>query len=252
MVDGRPSTPIIIDVTKISSLPIQSASASFKPLARRTLGDDVLETLRRAIIAGHFAPGHHLAEGALAQELGVSRAPVREAMMQLEREGLLLFNKRGAALVKAFTEDDFEEIFTLRLTLETAGARFACRNFDASDAERLEESIARTQAAVRLLEVTLLDVEFHDLVMQAARHTRLYSCWEHLRHQIEVWLARMHSEIEAPPQDTREKTVCHHRDLLESLRSGNEEEAAQAMHDHIESWGRQYPRTRIRHRKDHA
>lgn len=246
MVDGRPSTIIMIGMTKTSVLENKIVRASFAPIARRTLGDDVLETLRRAIITGEFAPGQHLAEGALAQELGVSRAPVREAMMQLEREGLLLFNKRGAALVKAFTEDDFEEIFTLRLTLETAGARFACRNFDASDAERLEESIARTQSAVRLLEVTLLDVEFHDLIMQAARHTRLYSCWNHLRHQIEVWLARMHSEIDAPTQDTREKTVRHHGDLLESLRSSNEEEAAEAMHDHIKSWGRQYPRSRVR------
>lgn len=252
MVDGRPSTTIMIDMTKTSVLPHQSVRASFAPLARRTLGDDVLDTLRRAIIAGEFAPGHHLAEGVLAQELGVSRAPVREAMMQLEREGLLLFNKRGAALVKAFTDDDFEEIFTLRLTLETAGARFACRHFQAGDAERLEESIARTESAARLLEVTLLDVEFHDLIMQTARHSRLYSCWDLLRHQIEVWLARMHSEIDAPTQDTRERTVSHHGDLLESLRSGNEEEAAQAMHTHIKSWGRQYPRTRIRNGKGHA
>ena len=64
--------------------------------------------------------------GALAQQLGVSRAPVREAMMQLEREGLLTFDKRGAAFVKEFTADDLEEIYSLRLTLETMAARLAC------------------------------------------------------------------------------------------------------------------------------
>src|SRR5262245_56921139 len=88
------------------------------PLARRTISDDALDTLRKAVIAGAFAPGDHIAEGALAQQLGVSRAPVREAMLQLEREGLLVFDKRGAALVKKFTDEDFEEIFSLRLTLE--------------------------------------------------------------------------------------------------------------------------------------
>ena len=82
-----------------------TSSALFVPLPRRTIGDDVLDTLRKSIIAGAFASGDHIAEGTLAQQLGVSRAPVREAMMQLEREGLLVFNKRGAALVKEFISD---------------------------------------------------------------------------------------------------------------------------------------------------
>ena len=90
-----------------------TSSALFVPLPRRTIGDDVLDTLRKSIIAGAFASGDHIAEGTLAQQLGVSRAPVREAMMQLEREGLLVFNKRGAALVKEFTTEDLDEIFSL-------------------------------------------------------------------------------------------------------------------------------------------
>lgn len=211
------------------------------PIARRSIGDNVLDTLRKAIIAGAFAPGDHLAEGSLAQQLGTSRAPVREAMVELEREGLLIFNQRGAALVKAFSDEDLQEIFSLRLTLETMGARFASRHLRESDARRLEENIARTRSARRLLELTLLDVEFHDEIMQAARHTRLYCCWDHLRHQIEVWLARMHSESEAPTEETREATVRCHLEILAALRSGEEETAAGAMHHHIKGWVRDYP-----------
>ena len=112
---------------------VGGAPTLLSPLLRRTIGDDVLDTLRKSIIAGAFAPGDHIAEGALAQQLGVSRAPVREAMMQLEREGLLVFDKRGAARVNSFTEGDFEEIFSLRLTLETMAARLASRNWTEND-----------------------------------------------------------------------------------------------------------------------
>ena len=214
-------------------------STRLTPLPRRTIGDDVIDTLRKSIIAGAFAPGDHIAEGTLAQQLGVSRAPVREAMMQLEGEGLLVFDKRGAARVKTFTEDDFEEIFSLRLELETMASRLACRDFSEAHGTRIAENIERTRKASRLLELTLLDVEFHDLIVQAARHTRLQACWATLRHQLEFWLARMHSRVEAPVPKTREATVRNHQGLLAALRSGNEARAVKGIREHIEGWRRQ-------------
>ncbi len=217
----------------------EARPALLSPLPRRTIGDDVLDTLRKSIIAGAFAPGDHIAEGSLGQQLGVSRAPVREAMMQLEREGLLAFDKRGAARVKTFTEDDFEEIFSLRLELETMAARLACRNFSAGDEQRMTDNIERTRAAARLLELTLLDVEFHDLIVRAAGHSRLATCWETLRHQLEFWLARMQSRLAAPVPKTREATVRNHQGLLAALRSGHEARAVKAVREHIEGWRRQ-------------
>ena len=214
-------------------------STRLTPLPRRTIGDDVIDTLRKSIIAGAFAPGDHIAEGTLAQQLGVSRAPVREAMMQLEGEGLLVFDKRGAARVKTFTEDDFEEIFSLRLELETMASRLACRDFSEAHGTRIAENIERTRKASRLLELTLLDVEFHDLIVQAARHTRLQACWATLRHQLEFWLARMHSRVEAPVPKTREATVRNHQGLRAALRSGNEARAVKGIREHIEGWRRQ-------------
>ena len=164
--------------------------------------------------------------------------------MQLEREGLLVFNKRGAALVKEFTADDLEEIFSLRLTLETMAARLACRELGEAASASLEENIEQTRVATRLLDVTLLDVEFHDLIVQAAMHQRLLASWSNLRHQIEVWLARMQSRLEAPVEKTREATVQHHRGILKALRSGKEEKAAKAVREHIEGWRRQFPKAK--------
>lgn len=222
---------------------VEGTPALLSPLPRRTIGDDVLDTLRRSIIAGTFQPGNHLAEGSLAQQLGVSRAPVREAMMQLEREGLLTFDKRGAAFVKEFTAGDLEEIYSLRLTLETMAARLACAQMPEEVAARIEENIEKTRSAKQLLDLTLLDVEFHDLIVQASTHQRLLSAWSGLRHQIEVWLARMQSRLEAPVEKTREATVSHHRGILKALRAGKEERAVTVVREHIEGWRRQFPRS---------
>jgi DNA-binding GntR family transcriptional regulator len=138
-----------------------------------------------------------------------------------------------------FTEDDFGEIFSLRVELETMAARLACRNLSAPDEQRIAENIERTRAAERLLELTLLDVEFHDLIVQAAQHSRLATCWATLRHQIEFWLARMQSRLAAPMPKTRDATARNHQGLLAALRSGHEARAVKAFREHIEGWRRQ-------------
>lgn len=222
---------------------VEGTPALLSPLPRRTIGDDVLDTLRRSIIAGTFQPGNHLAEGSLGRQLGVSRAPVREAMMQLEREGLLTFDKRGAAFVKEFTADDLEEIYSLRLALETMAARLACSQMPEDVVARMEGNIERTRAAKQLLDLTLLDVEFHDLIVQASTHQRLLAAWSGLRHQIEVWLARMQSRLVAPVEKTREATVSHHRGILKALRAGKKDRAVTVVREHIEGWRRQFPRS---------
>ncbi len=160
--------------------------------------------------------------------------------MQLEREGLLGFDRRGAARVKEFTAEDLAEIFTLRVTLETMAARLAAQRMTLEDVARMELNIERTRGTARLLELTLLDVEFHDLVVRAARHTRLLGGWTNLRHQIEVWLARAQARRDASPLTTRDDTVCHHLRLLAALRTGSEDQAASAMREHIEGWRREF------------
>ena len=75
-------------------------------------------------------------------------------------------------------------------------------------------------------------------------HRRLYASWSNLRHQIEVWLARMQSRLDAPVEKTREATVLHHQGILKALRSGKEEKAAKAVREHIEGWRRQFPKAK--------
>ena len=216
--------------------------APLEQVVRRALTDEVLTTLRKAIVAGAFAPGDHVPEARMAEQLGVSRVPVREAMMVLEREGLMVFDERGAARVREFTAADFEEIFSMRLALEPMGARLACRKFQPADVTALTENIRRMRQTTCLLEVTLLDVDFHDLVMQGARHSLLSACWGNLRSPLRVWLARLH-RMEEGPRETRNITLRGHVKIVKVLRSGDEEAAAQEMRQHLVSWRARMPKS---------
>jgi DNA-binding GntR family transcriptional regulator len=212
------------------------------PVSRRTISREVADAMRAAIITGSFAAGDHLAEVALAEQFKVSRAPIREAMLELAGEGLLVFDRRGAARVPDFSGTDLEEIGSLRLTLESMAARLACRNFNGEFQASFEANIEQTRRATRLLDLSMLDVEFHDHIVKCARHSRLYGAWANLRHQIELWLGRMYARLDMPTDKAHGLMVRHHQKILDVLRSGDEDRAEKLVREHIERWHRRHLR----------
>jgi len=231
--------------TKKSKPALLSSSPSKAPLeqiVRRGLTDEVVANLRKAIVAGAFAPGDHVAETRLAEQLGVSRVPVREAMMTLEREGLLEFDERGAAHVRNFTAADFEEVFTMRLALEPVAARFACRRLQSPDVVEMNDNIQRMRKATSPLEVTLLDVDFHDLIVKSARHRLLSVGWGNMRSLLRLWMARLHRREEGP-RETKQLSVEGHLRIVRMLQAGDEKAAAEEMHKHLVSWRERMPQS---------
>lgn len=206
------------------------------PLARRSLAGDAVTRIRRAIIEGELAAADALTEDQLAAKLGVSRVPVREALIELEQEGLVEFDARGRSRVRAFTEDDFEEVFSMRYSLEVMAARVVAKRMTQDDVQDLEAMICQQAATKDLTELSLLDVAFHDRIIQAARHRPLAVCWETIRSQIEVWLARAHRAQSKMKLSSIELTVPGHRRLLADLRSGNERKAENAMRLEMATW----------------
>jgi len=212
------------------------APAILAPITKKLVVDDVLSTLRKAILSSAYAAGDHLVESRLAQQLGVSRAPVREAMFQLEREGLIQFGAQGAALVKDMTSADMTEIFEMRRTLEVMAARLACTRLTPALIDQLKENIRKSEAEPSLLNVTLLDVAFHDLINLSAGNSRLRAAWLNLRPQIQFWLARVQAKHQATTHQTRAITQQSHTGLLNDLLSGDPERAARAMEVHMDGW----------------
>src|ERR1043165_7675454 len=120
------------------------ADAALRPLRRNTsLTWEVIDRLSKAILSGELAEGTSLPEALAATKLGVSRVPVREALVELERQGLVEFDENGRASVRAFTKDDVQEILSLRCALQRMAAGLAAAKMTDADLERLEALLAQ-------------------------------------------------------------------------------------------------------------
>lgn len=163
------------------------------PLAqKRSLAEEVLDRLREAIVRGSFRPGDRLSESMLATAFGVSRGPVREALSQLQQEGLVIIERHRGARVNRISREDIDELYELRLALERLAVKRAARLVTADELREMGSVVSDYGSAVEGAEVeeaVRLDMKFHDLIYRAARHTRLYTCWSSLlRSQIHAFI----------------------------------------------------------------
>jgi DNA-binding GntR family transcriptional regulator len=197
--------------------------------------DHALAALRSRIFDGDLPPGALLAESAAAQELGVSRVPIREALFTLEREGLVEFSTTGRAYVKELSPTDFEELFVMRLTLEPVAARLAAPVIR-QNASCLLKNLAATRKARSLSEVTWLDLEFHEIILELSGNTRLFKLWRSIRGELDLWLGRLHRQHRGQRLDTREQTASSHENLIEVFRTKSPAECERLMRRHILGW----------------
>ena len=142
-VDRRPSTPIVGLRAEIFRM---SAESHIHPLDQSRLGDEVAQMLRRAIISGELDSGTHLVESVLSERFQVSRAPIREALRELEGEGLVESRRRGV-YVKALTQEDVSELYSLRMMLEGAAVELAVSRFDEDDIAALRKHLETMASA---------------------------------------------------------------------------------------------------------
>jgi DNA-binding GntR family transcriptional regulator len=193
----------------------------------------VVLSLRRQIISGKLKQGEPLAEPVLAERFGVSRAPVREALIELEREGLITFEATGRTRVRTLTRRDFEEIMEARSALESMASQLAAARWSVEDSAAMEKNIAAQSKASTIAELSRLDVEFHAYVMRRSGNERLLRLWQSIRWQFEMSLACTHrlqqKQAFKPPQ----MTIDTHRRMLAALASGKPEVAGRTMAAHM-------------------
>jgi DNA-binding GntR family transcriptional regulator len=210
----------------------EAIAFSWEPAKRQTLGETVAASLRGAILGGHFKPGQRIAEAQVAQGLGVSRAPVRDALAYLEREGLVERSTNQGAVVATMTQSDLDEICSLREALEALAVQRAIECATDADFDQLADNIRATEAAERPGEAGIRDLEFHEILVRAARHGRLLTSWLSLRSQIQLILVQNNL---ADPGFIR-STARNHRALLARLRARDEASALGLMAQHMESF----------------
>ena len=207
--------------------------SALTPASRKSLGEDVAERLREAILHGELSPGQRLREEELSVRLEVSRGPVRDAFILLEREGLVRSSRNRGVSVVELTRNDLQEIYTLRSALEPMAITLAIQRGDAEDLAEMDASLAEMTSAFsrRITErdAARLDVQFHDTIYQAAHHQRLSNAWEQIR--LPTYWFMLSRNVASP--DWREGTVRGHAEILKIIRSGDEHAATSVITEHI-------------------
>jgi len=201
--------------------------------ARRSLADQVSERLREAILRGRLPPGEQLQAYRLAETMAISPGPVRDALRRLEREGLVIMQPGRTPVVADLSHQDLDEVFGLRRVLEQLAVKYACQNGTGDDWDAMQ-AIINTLAAEVARGITEeisaeLDLQFHDLLYQAARHRRLIAFWSDLRPQIHVFLLRRNL---ADPH-FQEFAVAGHQEVLDALKSRDQHRAAAVIQEHL-------------------
>jgi DNA-binding GntR family transcriptional regulator len=208
------------------------------PLAadRVTLAGRALAGLRVAIVDGRLEAGERYSVAALADRLGVSRTPVREALLVLERQGLVRFERNKGVRILAPSAADLEEVFVLRVLLEVPAARRACTRLSDDELDALDRELdAMAAAAERGAEGPFMahDQRFHEIVLDAAGNRRLAAQVDQLRDQVRL---RGASTVGR----SRDLATIHaeHVTIREALRARDKEAAAAAMRAHLVATGR--------------
>jgi len=194
----------------------------FDKAVPRTLRAEVVDMIRDAIVTGKLSPGERLKENDLAEQMSVSRSPVREAFRQLEQEGLIVSIPNQGSFVKAFDEDDVREIFTLRAALEDLACEIVLREgkLQPADFDRLEAYIERQREAIQARDfdwLTDLDMDFHEFICAKSGFGRLLKMWRSLRAQIQVLFYQRFRAFDWVP----ETVDVDHSAILEALRCGD-------------------------------
>lgn len=197
------------------------------------LRDVVFNTLRKAILKGELKPGERLMEIALAERLGVSRTPVREAMRKLELEGLVVMIPRRGAQVANITEKDLNDVLEVRIALENLTIENACTRMTEEQLSQLWEAakvFERTMADGTLVKLAEADVAFHEVIYQSSDNRRLNQVLNNLREQIYRYRVEYLKD-----EETRNLLVKEHEELYEAIKARDVKTAQEISFRHIEN-----------------
>lgn len=197
------------------------------------LRDVVFNTLRQAILTGELKPGERLMEIHLANKLGVSRTPIREAIRKLELEGLVTMIPRRGAEVAQITEKSMNDVLEVRRAMDALCVELACDRITAEELAQLKAACDSFEAAVKTGDVKKIaqaDVALHDIIVHATGNQRLIQLVNNLSEQ----MYRYRFEY-IKDSSQHERLVEEHRIIYQSIVQKDKETASQAAKTHIDN-----------------
>ncbi|MCC5909068.1 MAG: GntR family transcriptional regulator [Clostridiaceae bacterium] len=208
------------------------------PQDLRPIRDIVFESIRHAIFDGKLKKGDHLVESAVAEKMKVSRTPVREALRQLESEGLVVNVPRKGAVVQGISKEDAIEIYDLREVLEGLVARLACLNITDEDIDRLKYILQEMKTTIennhddKLVsfdkEYNMLHMEYNSIILNSSKSQRLQTMMKN----IYDYLTSLRS-VSLYKKDRRLIALKEHREIVKAFEERNEDEAENLVRKHV-------------------
>ncbi|MGN0421258.1 MAG: GntR family transcriptional regulator [Lachnospiraceae bacterium] len=197
------------------------------------LRDVVFNTLRQAILRGELKPGERLMEIQLANKLGVSRTPIREAIRKLELEGLVLMIPRKGAEVADITEKSLRDVLEVRKALEELAVQLTCDKITKEQIRELEqaaEQFKKTLKSNDITEIAEADVRFHDIIYLATDNQKLILLLNNLREQ--MYRYRIEYLKRA---DKYSQLLAEHEEIIRRIEKKQKKEAAEVVCKHIDN-----------------
>ncbi|MGI6486349.1 MAG: GntR family transcriptional regulator [Tepidanaerobacteraceae bacterium] len=200
---------------------------NYKPLR-----DLVFEALREAILSGKIKPGERLMEIQLAEEMGVSRTPVREAIRKLELEGFVVMIPRKGAYVAGMSLKEAADVFEIRASLEGLAAALAAERITDDEIETMENILKEISSAVKdkdVKEVIKKDAELHNVLFAATRNSQLAQIICNLKEKIDRF------RLQSFSNPSRMKNIVkEHRKIVDAIKARDADNAEQLAREHIE------------------
>jgi DNA-binding GntR family transcriptional regulator len=205
---------------------------SLPQIAPSSLRQRVLQMLREAIITGQFQPGNRLVEEELCQQMGISRGPLREALRQLEQEGLVVsFPYRATEVIGVSDEEVRDVLVPIRLTLERFAFRHALPLLSEADFSELAELVRTMRQAGQagdLARVVEADVKFHELVLGRSNQPHCLQIWRTISPRVRAYFYRC-----GPRHQALTDIADEHRDLIAAMRTRDIERVLVVLDPHI-------------------
>ncbi len=204
------------------------------------LRDGVVLSIERAVLNGAVAPGQRLVESEIARQMGISKAPVREALRELERLGLVVSYPRRGTFVAEVTPAMASEAYSLRAVLESYAGRLAVARFEETDLQRMEELLVEADAiapgADHFINRAELDLAFHDEIYRLSGHRQLQEAWGNLRARVRVLLVAtgiVQGQVADPGDVGPSPYRRWHAPILDALRSRDPDRTEAAIIHHL-------------------
>jgi DNA-binding GntR family transcriptional regulator len=211
-------------------------------IRKNSLKEQVINLVRDAIIEGKFKPGEKIPEQELAEQLGVSRTPIREAIQILEQQGLVIILPKNGTFVAEVDPEEVRDSLYARIALEQLALNQAIERSTPEEWESLCKKLNRLLIEMKkavdkksLIAVTELDIEWHTILIEAAKNRYLSRVWNTTGLQFLIWSPERNLYASGQDQlsDITHTTYLHHIELFDVIRRKNSEEIRQAIGTHI-------------------